>query len=106
MQRGKGSQVIIALDMRNGGNPDEAGLGQERCCVAEGCDGGVCYSKTDLADWTVGGSRGGDACGFGKGATPFCFYGACWECAAENVAFIREENCIGDGFGTGTFGNF
>src|SRR5437879_5139263 len=46
MQRGKGSQVIIALDMRNGGNPDKARLGQERCCVAERCNGGVCYSKT------------------------------------------------------------
>lgn len=59
------------------------------------------YSKANLANWTVGGGRGGEGCGFGKGATPFRFHGACWEGAAEYVALIREENCVGEGFGTG-----
>jgi len=104
MQRGKGGQVIIALDMRHRGNPDEARLSQERCCIAKGCDGGVCYSEANLADWAVGGGRGGDVCGFGKGTTPFRFHGASWEGAAEYVAFIREENCVGEDFGTGALG--
>lgn len=104
MQRSKGSQVIVALNMRHRGDPDEARFSQECRCVAEGCDGGVCYSKTNLANWTVGGGRGRDACGLGKGATPFRFHGAGWEGAAEDVAFVRKENRIGKGFSTGALG--